>query len=105
MNKKKEGLNSKKERPTLTERINAKLDIPPDILPGGTLVELRGRNSLNISGKTRILFYTPERIVLSVGKDVLSIVGRRLVCTAYHPHSITIDGYVINVGFEEEEND
>ena len=80
------------ERKTLAEIINTRLDIPPDILPHGSLIEIRGQNSLTLCGKSKILLYTPENIRLSLYRSTLSVEGERLVCTTYHKDSIEIDG-------------
>ncbi len=89
-------------RITLAERINSQLDMPPDLLPGVPLLELRGRNSLKLSGKTKILCYTPDEIRLSLSDDTLVIRGARLVCTSYHTGGIGIDGFISNISFCEE---
>ena len=93
---------SKHERETLSEKIIKKLDIQPDILPGGTLVSIRGRSSVLISGSTGITLYTPEEIRLSLKKGALSIKGFRLICTSYNAEELRIEGKISSVIFEEE---
>ena len=99
MNKEK---NDIQERETLSQKIIKKLDIQPDILPGGTLVAIRGRNWVSVSGSTGILLYTPEEIRLSLRKGTISIKGCRLICTSYNAEELRIDGKITSVLFEEE---
>lgn len=87
---------------SLTEKITKRLDISPDILPGGTMVAIRGRTSVSVSGSTSILLYSPEEIRLSLPKSTLSIRGCRLICTSYNAEEMSIDGEIKSVSFEEE---
>ena len=90
------------ERESLSEKITKRLDIAPDILPGGSLVAIRGRNSVNVCGSTGITLYTPDKIRLSLKSGALCIYGLRLVCTSYNAEELRIDGKIISVSFEEE---
>ena len=89
-------------RPSFAEKINKSLDIPPDILPYGTLISIRGRTSISVGGSVCILLYTPNEIKLSLHKETLSIKGCRLVCASYHAEEIRIDGRIDSVTFAEE---
>ena len=81
------------------ERMNRALDIPPDLWPRGTLIEIRGQESMTVRGGGRILVYTPDRICMELGKDVLTICGRRLACTSYYVGAIGIEGKIDRVCF------
>ena len=87
----------------IKERLCHTLDIQPDIFPGGTLVEIRGRNSLTVKGGGRITAYTQSEIRLRLKDGELSVKGRRLCCSAYHRGAVVIDGLVDSVSFEEAE--
>ena len=95
-------MNKDKNRESLAEKINKKLDISPDILPGGSLVSIRGRSSVSVSGSTGILLYTPTEIKLSLRRGTLSVCGCRLVCTSYNAEELSIDGKIESVSFSEE---
>ena len=95
-------MNKDKNRESLAERINKRLDISPDILPGGTLISIRGRESLSVSGSTGILLYSPTQIKLSLRRGMLSVSGCRLVCTSYNAEELSIDGKIDSVSFLEE---
>ena len=90
------------KRETLGEKISRHLDISPDILPGGSMVVIRSRASVSVSGSTSILLYTPEEIKLSLKKGVLRILGYRLTCTSYNAEELHVDGKISSVSFEEE---
>ena len=49
-------------RPTLSEWLAVKLDMPADALDGGIRLDLRGRNTLTVHGCTGILHFSPEEI-------------------------------------------
>ena len=95
------GEEARVERPGFRERICRGLDIPPDLLPGAGLVEIRGRNSVTVKGCGRILVYTPEEIRIGLKSGCLSVTGKRLVCTSYYAGAVGIDGYICRVSFEE----
>ena len=87
------------DRGDLRERLSRALDIPPDLFPGGSLVEIRGQNALCVRGSGRILYYTEEEIRVALRYAVLSVRGRRLVCTAYCQGALGIDGLIESVSF------
>ncbi len=90
------------EHESLTELINRHLDIKPDILPGGVMIAIRGRNSMTVSGSVLIQLYTPTEIKLSLSHGALSIKGKRLVCISYNAEELSIDGEIDSVSFLEE---
>lgn len=91
--------NSKGERAGLKERLSRTLDIPPDLFPGGSLIEIRGQNALSVRGSGRILCYTEEEIRVALRASVLSVRGKRLVCTSYCRGTLGIDGQIESVCF------
>ncbi len=97
-------MNQKKSqsRQSLVEKINKKLDISPEALPGGTLVSISGRQSVRVEGKVKILLYSPNEIVLLLGKETLRIVGERLLCSSYHGRELVLEGYISSVSFMGE---
>ena len=92
--------NKREERAGFKERLCHALDIQPDIFPRGTLVEIRGRNSVTVKGGGRITLYTEEEIRLVLSDGELCVRGKRLCCSAYCRGATVIDGYVSSVGFE-----
>ena len=83
------------------ERISRALDVPPDLLPGGSLLEIRGREAMTVRGSGKILVYTPEQVCVELGKGVLSVKGKRLVCTTYYLGALGIEGRIETVSFED----
>ena len=92
----------KGEKVGMRERLCRLLDLPPDVLPGESLVEIRGRGALSVSGCRGILEYTPERIRLALKRGSLSVEGKRLSCASYLAGAVTVDGWIERVRFEEE---
>ena len=86
----------------IRDRLCAALDIAPDILPGGSLVEIRDRGYVRISGCGRILDYTRESIRVTVRGGVLSINGRGLLCSSFCRGELGVEGRISGVCFEEE---
>ena len=83
------------------EKLMQRLDLPPDLLPGETLVEIRGQNALSLKGGGRILLYTPQEIRVSLKNSKLVILGERLICTSYCAGAIGVEGRIEGVFFEE----
>ena len=96
---KKEKKNVSVEREGWRERVSRVLDVPPDLLPGGSLLEIRGRQAITVRGSGKILRYTPEEVCVELGRTVLSVKGRRLVCTSYYLGALGIEGRIDEVTF------
>lgn len=97
----RQGKKRETDREGMRERLCRNLDIPPDLLPGAGLIELRGRGEMTVSGCGKILLYTPEEIRIQLKEGSLSVCGKRLSCTSYHAGAVGIDGYICRVSFEE----
>ncbi len=101
MKKSKKNVTVTHEREGWRERMNRVLDMPPDLWPHGTLIEIRGQEAMTVRGGGKILVYTPEEICVVLGQGVLSVKGRRLVCTSYYVGAIGIEGKIEGVSFGE----
>ena len=101
-NKKSHRSDIKQKKESLGEKISRGLDIPPDVMPGSSLVSIRGRSSLSVSGSTSIIRYTPEEIILSMKRGALSVKGTSLMCISYNSSEVSIEGKINSVSFEEE---
>lgn len=88
------------DKAKLREKLCHTLDIQPDIFPGGTLVEIRGRNSVTVKGGGRITLYTEEEIRLMSKGGEICVRGKRLCCSAYCRGATVIDGFINSVDFE-----
>ena len=95
--------NSDSARPSLTEWLAVKLDLPADAMDGGIRLDLRGRNTLFVHGCTHILDFSPCEIRLLLGASTLIVAGRRLICTSYLAGAVGIEGYICSVCFCDEE--
>ena len=89
------------DAPPIKEKLLSALDIVPDTLPREGMIEIRGRNYVNIKEGGRIILYTPEKITVEFGHGAVSVCGMRLVCTSYNAGYVRVDGLIMSVGFEE----
>lgn len=96
-----------KDRNRLSERICRALDLPTDVLPRRTTVEIHGKSSVKICGGGAILLYSPSeiRIALCGERGWVSVKGVALCCNSYNSGAVGIDGRVSSVSFESEEGD
>lgn len=90
-----------KNEKSIAERLCQRLDIPSAVLAGGHKVEIFGRESLSVSGCKKIILYAPCEIRLALSDSVLCVVGRDLVCVAYSPTELSIEGRIDNLLFKE----
>ena len=102
-NKKYHRSDIKQKKESLGEKISRGLDIPPDVLPGSSLVSIRGRSALSVSGSTSIILYTPEEIRLSMKRGSLCVKGTGLSCISYNSSEVKIEGRINSVSFEEDD--
>lgn len=87
----------------MSERLCRYLDITPDGYSREGMIELRGRNSMKLHGRGRILSYTPEEIKIKLKKDCLTVRGKRLYCASFYKDSVGIEGLISDISFCEEE--
>ena len=80
-----------RELPTaLAER----LALPDEILPGVGRLTLSGGRQALIEGQRGILEYTPERIVVSFGREKLSLSGDNLRLCAMNVGELLVSGRI-----------
>lgn len=92
-----------RKRKELLARLGERLDIPREALPGGFGLTLSGQSELTVRGCRRILHYGEDCIRLSLGKTVLSVMGERLLCTAFGGGTVTVGGHICGLVFEGRE--
>ena len=93
---------TKKERVPWRERLSVALDIPPDVFPHSTLAEVRGRESVTVSGGGTIDLYTDSEVRVSRADGAVIIRGKRLCCRAFRRGFITVTGRIDSLEFEGE---
>lgn len=92
-----------KKRKTLSECLQSGLRLPSDTLAGEVRIEMRGRQTLFVSGCRRIIKYSPEHIIFAVKGYSIDIKGALLVCTTYHYGSVTVEGCICSITFGDGE--
>ena len=93
---------NEKQRRGLLEMLAVKAELPSDALAGEVLVEMRGRQTMLVQGCRRILEYSPERIVIAARGFSVSVVGQRLICSAYYGGTVAVEGLISGVYYGEE---
>ena len=68
---------------------------------GRDMVVMRGGRGATVYGCQKILYYSPREIRLGVGKRTLSVVGEGLYCAAFGSGTVTVEGCVMGVRYEE----
>lgn len=86
----------------LLTQISQCLDIPREALPFGFGLTMSGQTSLTVRGCRGILSYEKSCVRLSLGRITLGIAGERLICTAFEAGSITVEGCIRVLSFEED---
>ena len=83
-----------REFPTdLAER----LELPGELLPGTGRLTLSGGRRALVEGQRGILEYTAERIVVSFGREKLSLMGDGLRLSAMNAGELLIHGRIRSV--------
>lgn len=60
---------------------------------------LRGEHGAVVYGCRRILYYSPARICLSLGKRQIAVTGKDLICTSFCAGSVTVAGSVEGIAY------
>ena len=94
---------NEKKTKSLSCAIRARMSLPSDALFGESRIEMRGREMLFVSGCRRIIKYSPSEIIFELKGFFLSVRGSGLICTTYHYGSVTVEGRICAISFEEEE--
>lgn len=99
-NRHEEGKKEKEKRP-FWEGMGRSLEIDADMIRGGSLVEIRGRNRVEIGGVKKIGSYSTECVVLVMSQGTLSVCGERLECIFYRHGEAAVEGKICSVCFSE----
>ena len=71
-----------------------RLGLPNEIVPGGGRLTLSGGRQALIEGYRGLLEYTPDRIVVSFGREKLSLAGDNLRLQAMNAGELLITGRI-----------
>ena len=86
---------------SLLSAVGERLDIPPEMLPGGFLLTVCGQGELTLCGCCRILSYSETCIELLLSDAVLRVAGKGLLCTAFDGGRVTLSGHISAISWEE----
>ena len=71
-----------------------RLGLPNEIVPGGGRLTLSGGRQALIEGQRGILEYSGERIVISFGREKLSLMGDGLYLRAMNAEELLVTGHI-----------
>jgi hypothetical protein len=71
------------------------------IFLGGTSVLWQGRSRVTVEGAEKIAFLSPERILVLLGRECLSVQGDRLMCLSFQDKVLVIGGRIDSLAYEE----
>ena len=91
-------------RPSLTEWLAVRMDVPADALGCGLRLDMRGRNTLTVHGCTKILDFSAETIRLRLESGTVAVCGKRLICTSYLAGAVGIEGLICSITFCDGES-
>lgn len=94
-----------KEKLGIGERLCRAIELPAEVLPGKTLIEIHGESLLKVQGGGSILFYTDEEIHIRLGRGgrVLCVKGKNLCCSSFNLGALGIDGRIRSLEFKTAE--
>ena len=76
------------------------LGLPNEIVPGGGRLTLSGGRQALIEGQRGILEYSGERIVISFGREKLSLMGDGLYLRAMNAEELLVTGRIRTAEWE-----
>lgn len=85
-----------RRRQSAGEWLSKRLDLPPDVLGGLPLAELKGDCQLRVENHRGILAYDPEEIHIG-GKVILRVRGEGLELKAMRRGELLITGKIFSV--------
>lgn len=96
----------KKTKLKMSERICAALDLPLELLPKRSLIEIHGQSLVKIQGAGRILLYTHTEIRISLYREgcFVRVKGSELCCNSYNMGAVGIQGKIESVDFGAKED-
>ena len=77
-----------------------RLALPGELFPGGGRLTLSGGRQALIEGQRGILEYTPERLVVSFGREKLSLSGNGLKLQAMNAGELLVSGRICTAEWE-----
>lgn len=83
------------------QRIGKELDLPPEILPGFSSLEMLGNREAVVAGVKGVLDYSDCKIVLNMGSLIESFAGVDLRIRSYAGEQVILSGHIMTVEFSQ----
>lgn len=87
-------------RPSLRQRLAGSLEIPKDVVLDLPRIIVLGDLQVTVENHRGVVHYSPERVVVGMGKGRIHVAGRDLVIGVIHDEEITITGLLDSVTFQ-----
>lgn len=84
----------------LPAELAERLELPEELLPGQGRLSLCGGRQALIEGHRGLLEYTPESVVVSFGREKLSLAGERLKLRAMNAGELVVTGRIRRAEWE-----
>lgn len=91
---------NEKKRGALRQTVAARYRFRRDPA-GGARIVLEGQRRAVLYGCRKILSYSEEQIVLSLGRKSVSLCGKRLYCVSFSAGTVTVEGEIDGVLYGE----
>jgi sporulation protein YqfC len=82
-------------------RIGRELDLPPEILPGFSSLEMLGNRQAIVQGVKGVLCCGAQRIDLNLGSLIESFVGANLCVRSYLGEEVILAGDILEIHFTQ----
>lgn len=83
------------------KKLSEIMSLPVDVMTGIPVFTLRGHEELEADGCTGILEYSPERIVLTMKNERMTVTGDGLLLTDFRNTTLLVRGNIRSVTFGE----
>ncbi len=85
----------------IAKKLSDLMSLPVDVITGIPVFTLRGREELEADGCTGILEYEPDRVVLALRRERVTVTGEGLMLTDFRNAALTVRGKIQSVTFGE----
>ena len=83
------------------KKLSELMALPVDVMTGIPVFTLRGHEELEADGCTGILEYSPDRIVLIMKQEKMTVTGEGLLLTDFRNMTLLVQGNIRSVAFGE----
>ena len=90
----------KKNKNRITKRFADKTDLPEDIFPGTSVINIIQNSEVSVENCKAILLYESNKIELKTSAFIVCIEGENMTLKSYFGSHITVKGRIISLKLE-----